>query len=154
MRLCRFTVAANPGLGPRVGLMDDDGIRDVTAITEELPTLRWPLPPGDLLLTNFRRLRPRMEELAAKAPALPRASVRLLSPVANPGKFILGVGNWHNMAPLGMLGFLFKVTSANAGESDGVQVRWTDRWRSPGSAAWTLPYPYRRMRAALENLEV
>jgi len=54
--------------------------------------------------------------------------VRLLSPVANPGKFICGVGNWsHHKAPLGMMGFLFKVTSALAGEGDGVQVRWPDR---------------------------
>jgi 2-keto-4-pentenoate hydratase/2-oxohepta-3-ene-1,7-dioic acid hydratase in catechol pathway len=69
-----------------------------------------------------------MEALAREAPLIPRGEVRLLSPVANPGKFVCGVGNWkHHGAPLGMLGFLFKVTSALAGEGDGCQVRWPDR---------------------------
>ena len=39
----------------------------------------------------------------------------LLSPVANPGKLICGMGNWkHHGAPAGMMGFGFKVTSALA----------------------------------------
>src|SRR5262249_47748263 len=39
-----------------------------------------------------------------------------------------GVGNWpHHQVPFGMLGFLFKMTSAMAGEDDGVQIRWPDR---------------------------
>jgi len=69
-----------------------------------------------------------MEALASTAPLIPRETVRLLAPVANPGKFICGVGNWsHHKAPLGMLGFLFKVASALAGEGEGVQLRWPDR---------------------------
>ena len=128
MRICRFTLQSDPGAGPRLGLMEADGIRDVTAATDELPALRWPLPPGDQLLANLDRLRPRMEALAKDAPLLSRDQVRLLSPVANPGKFVCGVGNWKKHgAPLGVLGFLFKVTSALAGEGDGCQVRWPDR---------------------------
>jgi 2-keto-4-pentenoate hydratase/2-oxohepta-3-ene-1,7-dioic acid hydratase in catechol pathway len=128
MRICRFTLKSDPDARPRLGLLEEGGIRDVTAVTEELPALRWPLPQGDQLIANLDRLRPRMEALASQSAPIPRDRARLLSPVANPGKFVCGVGNWKHMgAPLGMLGFLFKVTSALAGEGDGCQVRWPDR---------------------------
>jgi 2,4-didehydro-3-deoxy-L-rhamnonate hydrolase len=128
MRICRFTLKADSAARPRLGLMDERGVRDVTAVTEALPSLRWPLPHGDQLIANLAALAPRMAALAASAPAIPREAVRLLSPVANPGKFICGVANWaHHQTPLGKLGFLFKTTSALAGEGDGVLVRWPDR---------------------------
>lgn len=128
MRICRFTLKADSEARPRLGLLEEGGVRDVTAVTEELPGLRWPLPPGDQLIAHLDALRPRMAALAAEAPLIARDDIRLLSPVANPGKFVCGVGNWsHHGAPLGMMGFLFKMTSAAAGEGDGVQVRWTDR---------------------------
>ncbi len=128
MRICRFILKADAQARPRLGLMGADGVRDVTAVADELPPLRWPPPPGDQLIANLARQGPRMEALAAEARPIPREAVRLLSPVANPGKFICGVGNWkHHGAPLGMLGFLFKVTSALAGEGEGVQIRWPDR---------------------------
>ena len=128
MQICRFALKSDAEARARVGLLEAQGVRDVTAIAEDLPPLRWPLPPGDQLIAHLARLRPRMEALGRQAPLIPRADVRLLSPVANPGKFICGVGNWkHHGAPLGMLGFLFKVTSALAGEGDGCQIRWPDR---------------------------
>jgi len=128
MQICRYVTKTDPECRQRLGLMDAQGIRDVTAAAEKLPAMRWPLPPGDQLIANLAELRPHMEALAASAPVTPRESVRLLSPVANPGKFICGVGNWkHHKAPLGVLGFLFKATSAIAGPGDGVQVRWPDR---------------------------
>lgn len=128
MRICRFTMK-NDGAGhPRLGIMEPEGIRDVTSVTEQLPALRWPLPPGDQLIANLEELRPGLEASAAGVALIPRESIRLLSPVANPGKFICGVGNWkHHKAPLGMLGFLFKMTSAMAGEGDGVQLSWPER---------------------------
>jgi 2-keto-4-pentenoate hydratase/2-oxohepta-3-ene-1,7-dioic acid hydratase in catechol pathway len=108
--------------------MEQQGIRDVTAVTENLPSLRWPLPPGDMLIANLPLLAPQLASMAKDAPLIPREAVRLLSPVANPGKFICGVGNWsHHKAPLGVMGFLFKATSALAGEGEGVQLRWPDR---------------------------
>ena len=128
MRICRFTLKSDTEARPRLGLMDDVGIRDVTEVTQALPSLRWPLPPGDQLIADLGTLRPRMERVAANAPLIRREAVQLLSPVANPGKFVCGVGNWsHHKAPLGMLGFLFKATSALAGEGEGVHVRWPDR---------------------------
>lgn len=128
MRICRYLLRGAAEERPRLGVLEEHGIRDVTAVTEELPASRWPLPSGDQLIANLEVLRPGIAALAGRSPVIPRDAVRLLSPVANPGKFVCGVGNWsHHKAPLGMLGFLFKVTSANAGEGDGVQLRWPDR---------------------------
>jgi len=128
MHICRFSLKADPGAGPRVGILEDTGLRDVTTVTDALPALRWPLPQGDQFIANLETLRPRIAELAAQTPLIPRDAVDLLSPIANPGKFICGVGNWKHMgAPLGLLGFLFKATSALAGPDEGVQLRWPDR---------------------------
>jgi 2,4-diketo-3-deoxy-L-fuconate hydrolase len=133
MRLCRYTLKSNGASGaaaglPRLGILEEGGVRDATAAAEQLPAVRWPLPPGDLLIGNLGVLREKIESLARTAPLIPRSAVSLLSPVANPGKFICGVGNWsHHRAPLGMLGFLFKATSALAGEGEGVRIRWPKR---------------------------
>jgi 2-keto-4-pentenoate hydratase/2-oxohepta-3-ene-1,7-dioic acid hydratase in catechol pathway len=128
MKICRFVPKDQPSAAPRVGLLGDDGVRDVTAATDLLPALRWPLPAGDQFIANLALLRPRMAELAAAATPIPLDTVSLLSPVANPGKFVCGAGNWkHHGAPLGMMGFMFKASSALAGPGEGVQIRWPDR---------------------------
>lgn len=128
MRICRFVRCDDADATPRVGLLEDDWVRDVTAAAASLPPLHWPLPPGDQFIANLDSLRPRMAEIAKNAPLIPRGEVRLLSPVANPGKFVCGAGNWKfHGAPLGMMGFMFKASSALAGEAEGVQIRWPDR---------------------------
>ena len=83
MRFCRFALKSDAAT-PRVGIYDEAGIRDVTAATEALPTLRWPLPLGDQLIANLGTLRPEMERLSAGAAVIPHDQVRLLSPIANP----------------------------------------------------------------------
>ncbi|MDE8654032.1 fumarylacetoacetate hydrolase family protein [Novosphingobium album (ex Liu et al. 2023)] len=128
MRICRFVLESDSTATPRLGVVRDDGIHDVTLVTEVLPSLRWPLPPGDQFITSLADLRAPMAELAREAPAIPLDAVRLLSPVANPGKFVCGAGNWkHHGAPFGMLGFMFKVTSALSGPGEGVEISWPDR---------------------------
>ena len=128
MKICRFTLPGDPTDRPRLGLYDGDSLRDVTAVADELPPVRWPLPLGDQFIAELPRLKSRIIELAASSAPIAADDVRLLSPVANPGKVICGLGNWkHHGAPLGSIGFLYKVTSAMAGPSDGVQIRWPDR---------------------------
>lgn len=126
MKIARFTL--NGDTTPRLGMVSDAGVHDVTAVTDALPNLRWPLPPGDQLIANLPVLRGPIEALAANAPAIPIAQVSLLSPVANPGKFVCGAGNWkHHGAPFGMMGFMGKAASANCGAGEGVELRWPDR---------------------------
>lgn len=126
MKICRFTHGSDAC--PRLGLVSDMGVHDVTRVTDALPNLRWPLPPGDQLIANLPSLRGTMERLAASTPAIPLDQVSLLSPVANPGKFVCGAGNWkHHGAPFGMMGFMGKAASANCGPGEGVELRWPDR---------------------------
>jgi 2,4-diketo-3-deoxy-L-fuconate hydrolase len=128
MKICRFLLRSDDKPAPRLGIMEENGVRDVTTVTDALPTLRWPLPPGDLLVSHLPELASQLARTAIEMPLIAREAVRLLSPVANPGKIICGVGNWsHHKAPLGMLGLLFKATSALVGEAEGVQLRWPDR---------------------------
>ena len=129
MKVCRYQEAAS---GPvKLGVVRGNMVHDVTAVTDSLPDVRWPYPPGDLFMTNFEHLRPEMEALADKAVPVPVAGVLMKCPVANPGKFVCGAGNHKVVLGAGghprRLGFLFKMTNAAAGESDGVTLRWPER---------------------------
>src|SRR4051812_13404093 len=81
MRLCRF--GEN-----RLGVVDGDQVRDVTAALDELPSYRYPLPPGDMLVANLENVGTRARALAKDAPATPVERLHLRSPVANPNKII------------------------------------------------------------------
>ena len=129
MKICRYQESAE---GPvKVGLVRDGMVHDVTAVTDSLPSVRRPYPPGDQLITHLDELRPAMEELADKATPVPVDKVLLKNPVANPGKFVCGAGNHKVVLGAGghprRLGFLFKMTNAAAGASDGVILRWPER---------------------------
>src|SRR5260370_16398176 len=129
MKLCRYRHACG---GPvRVGLVDGGSVRDVSAVADALPALHWPLPPGDLFIAHLDEPPPRITELARSAEPVPLTSVQLKSPVANPGKFLCGAGNHVDVLAAGghprKLGLLFKMTSAAAGASDGVTLRWPER---------------------------
>ncbi len=129
MKICRFQESAH---GPvRLGLVRGEWVHDVSAAAESLPSVRWPYPPGDLLIAHLESLRPQLEALADKAVPVPLADVLLKCPVANPGKFICGVGNFTEVLAAGghprRLGLLFKMTSAAAGPADGVTLRWPER---------------------------
>ena len=129
MKVCRYQEAAS---GPvKLGVVRGNMVHDVTAVTDSLPDVRWPYPPGDLFMANFEALRPQIEALADKAVSVPVASVLMKCPVANPGKFVCGAGNHKVVLGAGghprRLGFLFKMTNAAAGESDGVTLRWPER---------------------------
>lgn len=129
MKICRYQEHAD---GPiKLGVVRDDMVHDVTTVTDSLPDVRWPYPAGDLFIANLERLRPRMEELADKAAPVPVDKVLLKNPVANPGKFLCGAGNFTEVLAAGghprKLGLLFKMTNAAAGPSDGVILRWPER---------------------------
>jgi 2-keto-4-pentenoate hydratase/2-oxohepta-3-ene-1,7-dioic acid hydratase in catechol pathway len=129
MKLCRYQDSKD---GPvKLGVVRGVMVHDVTAVTDSLPAVRWPYPPGDQLINNLGELRPQMEALADKTSPVALAKVLLKCPVANPGKIICGVGN-HTVVLDGgghprRMGLLFKMTNAAAGESDGVILRWPER---------------------------
>lgn len=129
MKICRYQLRRDEPV--RVGVVRGDAVHDVTAVAEELPAVRWPFPPGDQFIAHLDALRPRMEALADSVVGTPLSRVLLKSPVANPGKFVCGAGNFEEVLAAGghprRLGLLFKMTSAAAGPSDGVVLRWPER---------------------------
>jgi len=88
MRLCRFD-------DNRLGLVLGEDIRNVTPALDVLPAVRWPLPRGDLMIANLGALRKRIAELVANARSVEPEAVKLLSPVANPGKIIAAPVNYQ-----------------------------------------------------------
>ena len=88
MHLCRFD-------DDKLGLVDGDVVCDVTEALDIVPTVRWPLPAGDPMIAHLDQLRKRIKQIAAEAPKYPLADVRLLIPVANPGKIMAAPANYR-----------------------------------------------------------
>ena len=136
MKLCRFD-------DRRLGLVEGGRVLDVSAALEALPALRWPVPPGDQVIAHLDTLRPEIERAAAAAPALDIGAVRLLSPVANPGKIIGAPINYQahideakadpdlrqdrTIKTIADWGLFLKATSSLVGPSEGVALRFLDR---------------------------
>jgi len=138
MRLCRFN-------NDKLGLVEGDIVRDVTAALDVIPAVRWPLPVGDPVVAHLDQLRERIKQIAADVPKYELAEVRLLSPVANPGKIMAAPANYrlhveldtkdpavdagiHRAqlidmeAPTEKLGLFLKANSSLVGPSEGVLV--------------------------------
>jgi 2-keto-4-pentenoate hydratase/2-oxohepta-3-ene-1,7-dioic acid hydratase in catechol pathway len=138
MRLCRFD-------DNRLGVVDGQQVRDVTAALDVLPPYRYPLPQHDVLIANLPQVLARARALARDVAPVPLESVRLLSPVANPGKLIAAPVNYqkhldevrgdvalHNNNPghtvtIHNAGVFLKATSSLVGAGEGVAVRKPDR---------------------------
>jgi 2-keto-4-pentenoate hydratase/2-oxohepta-3-ene-1,7-dioic acid hydratase in catechol pathway len=136
MRLCRF------GNG-RVGVVNGDAVRDVTAALDVLPSYRHPFPAHDVLIEHLDVLRSRIEQVAASSPSLPLSDVSLLCPIANPGKLVGAPVNYqrhldevranpalhhnHSIATIQNAGLFLKATSSVSGAGDGIALRKLDR---------------------------
>jgi 2-keto-4-pentenoate hydratase/2-oxohepta-3-ene-1,7-dioic acid hydratase in catechol pathway len=138
MRLCRFDAG-------RLGIVDGDVVRDVTAALDVLPGYRYPLPAYDVLIANLEKVAARARELAGDAPAIPLADVCLLSPVANPGKIVAAPVNYHkhldevrgdaalhhnnpgHTLTIQAAGVFLKATSSLVGAGEGVVIRSEER---------------------------
>jgi 2-keto-4-pentenoate hydratase/2-oxohepta-3-ene-1,7-dioic acid hydratase in catechol pathway len=138
MRLCRFGDS-------RLGLVDGTTLRDITAALDVLPSYHYPLPTFDVMIANLDKVKERACALSKSAPELPLSSVKLLSPVANPGKVVgaplnykkhmeevreqaeLHHGNEGHTAPIHSAGVFLKASSSVVGPGEGIAVRKLDR---------------------------
>ena len=77
MKLCRFN-------DNRLGLVEGDQIIDITPALDVIPSMRYPAPLGDQLIVHLAAVLANANTLKANAPRMSVASVKLLSPVANP----------------------------------------------------------------------
>jgi 2,4-didehydro-3-deoxy-L-rhamnonate hydrolase len=126
MRLCRF--GEN-----RLGIVDGDRLRDVTAALDVIPAHRYPFPPGDMLIANLEKVTARARELAKTAAPVTVGSQPLLSPVANPSKIIGAPMNYRTgqdeaaVASAMSLGLFLKANGSLAGASAGIALRMMER---------------------------
>jgi 2-keto-4-pentenoate hydratase/2-oxohepta-3-ene-1,7-dioic acid hydratase in catechol pathway len=138
MRLCRFDDS-------RLGLVEGSEVRDVTAALDVLPSCRYPFPAYDVLIASLDQVAERARSIASSAPLLPLSAVKLLSPVANPGKIVAAPLNYkqhveevrenvalHNNNPalkqsIDTMGLFLKATSSLVGAGEGIALRKLDR---------------------------
>jgi 2-keto-4-pentenoate hydratase/2-oxohepta-3-ene-1,7-dioic acid hydratase in catechol pathway len=138
MKFCRF------GDG-RLGLVEGNIVRDVTAALDVLPRYGYPLPQHDIFIANLEVVVTRARAVANDAPALPLDGLTLLSPVANPGKIIAAPVNYQkhlnevrdnpqlhgnnpgNTFTIQTAGLFLKATSSLVGPGQGIVVRCTKR---------------------------
>ena len=136
MQLCRFN-------DNRLGLVEGDRVKDVTAALKILPASHYPLPTYDLMIANLPAIRAEVEKLAKDAKVLALADCRLLSPVANPGKIVAAPVNYkkhleeaqsdpelhhqNQIAEIQRVGLFLKATSSLGGAGDDIVIRHPDR---------------------------
>ena len=136
MRLCRFN-------NDRLGIVEGQNVRDVTAALDVLPAYRYPLPRFDVLIANLDKVTDRVREIIDDSPLLSLAHVTLLSPVANPAKIIGAPVNYqkhldeartdagihHNkeVAVIHRAGVFLKATTSLVGPGEGIALRKLDR---------------------------
>lgn len=139
MRLCRFN-------DDRLGLVQGDEVIDVTAALKILPACGYPLPAHDLLIANLDAVRAEVKRLTSTTSGATRhalTSLKLLSPVANPGKVVAAPVNYlkhlqearddkaiHHQNQIGdiqRVGMFLKANSSVEGASAGVTIARPDR---------------------------
>jgi 2-keto-4-pentenoate hydratase/2-oxohepta-3-ene-1,7-dioic acid hydratase in catechol pathway len=138
MRLCRFD-------DNRLGVVDGPIVRDVTAALDAVPTQGYPYPMHDVLVEHLDRVLPRARALMPEARIVALDAIRLLTPVANPGKIIAAPVNYekhrieastdpglHGNNPgsafsIHSAGLFLKSTSSLVGPGEGVVIRRPDR---------------------------
>jgi 2-keto-4-pentenoate hydratase/2-oxohepta-3-ene-1,7-dioic acid hydratase in catechol pathway len=138
MKICRYD-------DNRLGLVQDDEVLDVTAALTAIPEQRWPLVHGDPLILHLKKVLAAAKKLAPKAKRKPLAKVKLLSPVANPGKIIaapinyndhiaesvkdpgIAHGRTNNQKGIGEWGLFLKATSSLIGFGEEIRLRWPER---------------------------
>jgi 2-keto-4-pentenoate hydratase/2-oxohepta-3-ene-1,7-dioic acid hydratase in catechol pathway len=136
MKICRFD-------DNRLGLVKGDQVHDVTAALEALGSFSYPLPCFDPLIANLEALKDKIEAAAKASKGIAVSKVRLLSPVANPGKIIAapvnytkhlqealadkGIHHGNLINEIHKAGMFLKATSAVVGPGEGVRLIHTDR---------------------------
>lgn len=136
MKLCFFNQF-------RLGLVDGEQVLDVSGALDALPAQAYPFPRHDVYVAALGDIQSRAAALAKTAPALPLASVRLHSPVLNPGKIVAAPVNYKkhleeaiadeatfsraHVRVIQETGLFLKATSSLIGPSDPVRLPLPER---------------------------
>lgn len=134
MKICRFN-------HDRIGVVQEDDVYDVTDLFER--QLHWPAPLGDVVIGQLEKTLDVVREKLPGIKPLKLSSVRLESPVANPGKIIGAPVNYHahieeangdseinngkTFTTLEAYGLFLKANSSLIGTADEVQSAFAGR---------------------------
>ena len=136
MKICRFD-------DNRLGLVKGELVHDVTPVLAVLGTFSYPLPRFDPFIANLEKLTARIESAAKDSRGVELSRIKLLSPVANPGKIIAapvnytkhlqealadkGIHHGNLINEIHKAGMFLKAASAVVGPGEGVKLVHTDR---------------------------
>jgi 2-keto-4-pentenoate hydratase/2-oxohepta-3-ene-1,7-dioic acid hydratase in catechol pathway len=138
MKICRYD-------DDRLGLVQGEEVLDVSKALEAIPEQRWPLAQGDPFILNFKAVLAVAKKLAPKAKRKPLSKVKLLAPVANPGKIIAAPINYNDHVAesikdpgiahgrtniqrgIGEWGLFLKAGSSLIGFGEEIRLRWPER---------------------------
>jgi 2-keto-4-pentenoate hydratase/2-oxohepta-3-ene-1,7-dioic acid hydratase in catechol pathway len=138
MKICRYD-------DDRLGLVQGEEVLDVSKALEAIPEQRWPLAQGDPFILNFKAVLAAAKKLAPKAKRKPLSKVKLLAPVANPGKIIAAPINYNDHVAesikdpgiahgrtniqrgIGEWGLFLKAGSSLIGFGEEIRLRWPER---------------------------
>jgi 2-keto-4-pentenoate hydratase/2-oxohepta-3-ene-1,7-dioic acid hydratase in catechol pathway len=140
MKICLFD-------SNRIGLIAGQEVIDVTEAFDSVPKPGWPYPKYDWLIRHCAELRPSIEQVAQRGQRFPLSSVRLQSPVANPGKIIGAPINYRDhiaeanadaeinhgktYTDLDKFGLFIKANSSLIGCSEQIRFPFPDRRIDP-----------------------
>lgn len=136
MRICRFD-------DNRLGVVTAGGVHDVTEALEQLPKWTYPLPVFDPFVANLPKLREKLEQRSPQSIPKPIDGIRLLSPVASPGKIIAAPVNYKKhleevlaqkdihhgnlINEINKAGLFLKATSSLIGAGETIELIHLDR---------------------------
>jgi len=138
MKICRYD-------NNRLGIVEGDEVLDVSKALAVIPRQGWPIPQGDPLILNFKRVLAAAKKLAPRAKRRPLAKVRLRAPVPNPGKIIgapinysdhiaesirdpgIAHGRTNIQKGIGEWGLFLKANSSLIGFGEEIKLRWPER---------------------------
>ena len=147
MKICRFSVgssaAQRDGLGAVLGVVQGAQVVDVSAVLDMLAPQTYPLPRHDLFIEALPQLRNALEAEASRGPRYALTDVKLLSPIANPGKIIGAPINYHahaqeskadqgiahgrTVTTIGDWGLFLKAGTSLIGVGDDIVLRFPER---------------------------
>jgi len=135
MKICRFD-------DDQLGLIQGENVFDVSQALVVLPSLKWPYPHGDQLLSNLDSVVAVIKDIRDTAPSKPISEVKLLSPVANPMNIVGAPINYQkhinesnlddgivSQRPITNIwdwGMFLKSNSSLVGAGEGVALRFVD----------------------------
>jgi 2-keto-4-pentenoate hydratase/2-oxohepta-3-ene-1,7-dioic acid hydratase in catechol pathway len=148
VKLCLFQAKSGGDIEP--GLMTDRGIVSLAAV---VPKGYTPQKTMEGIIDNFASLRPRFEELAKTAAALPVDRVQLKAPLPRPGKILACIANYweHAQREPRPLSMFLKNPDAVIGPGDTVVLpEFTEPWAFMHEAelALVIKGPAKMVKAA------